>query len=104
NVARMKWLVVTLAMLGAGLAIPAPVAALTVQEAILVAKPAVVLITADIRGEVTMNCGTGPVTVQPRPFVETGTGWFVDGRGYVVTNAHVVDPVHRLPVWVLHEL
>src|SRR5712692_11209571 len=52
----------------------------------------------------TMNCGTGQVTVKPPPFVETGTGWFVDGRGYVITNAHVVDPVHRLPLWVIHEL
>ena len=51
-----------------------------------------------------MNCGQGPVTVSPAPFVETGTGWFVDGRGWVVTNAHVVDPAHRLPAWVTHEL
>jgi S1-C subfamily serine protease/rhodanese-related sulfurtransferase len=81
-----------------------PAAALTVQEAILRAKPAVALITARIEAEVTMNCGDGPVTVRPAPFVETGTGWFVDGRGYVVTNAHVVDPAHRLPAWVTHEL
>ena len=37
-----------------------------------------------------MKCGRAPVTVRPAPFVETGTGWFVDGRGYLVTNAHVV--------------
>jgi len=42
--------------------------------------------------------------VRPIPFVETGTGWFVDGRGYVVTNAHVVDPAFRVPPWVTHEL
>jgi len=78
--------------------------ALTVQEAILRAKPAVALITAEVRAEVTMNCGEGPVSVSPAPFVETGTGWFVDGRGWVVTNAHVVDPAHRLPRWVTHEL
>jgi rhodanese-related sulfurtransferase len=42
--------------------------------------------------------------VKPAPFVETGTGWFVDGRGWVVTNAHVVDPVQRNPPWVAHEL
>ncbi|MBI2218864.1 MAG: cyclic nucleotide-binding domain-containing protein [Candidatus Rokubacteria bacterium] len=78
--------------------------ALTVQEAILRAKPAVALITAEVKAEVTMNCGTGPVTVQPPPFMETGTGWFIDGRGWLITNAHVVDPVHRLPPWVTHEL
>jgi S1-C subfamily serine protease len=38
-----------------------------------------------------MDCGQGPVTVTPAPFVETGTGWFIDGRGYLITNAHV-DP------------
>jgi rhodanese-related sulfurtransferase len=76
----------------------------SVQETILVAKPAVALITARIDAEVTMNCGTGPVTVQPPPFIETGTGWFIDGRGWVITNAHVVDPAYRQPPWVAHEL
>lgn len=79
-------------------------AAHSIQEAILRAKPAVALVTAEVRGEVTLNCGQGPVIVKPSPFVETGTGWFVDGRGYLVTNAHVVDPAHRLPPWVTHEL
>jgi S1-C subfamily serine protease/rhodanese-related sulfurtransferase len=81
-----------------------PARALTVQEAMLRVTPAVALITARVDAEITMNCGKGPVTVKPKPFIETGTGWFVDGRGWVVTNAHVVDPVHRLPPWVLHEL
>jgi S1-C subfamily serine protease/rhodanese-related sulfurtransferase len=79
-------------------------AALTLPEAILRARPAVALIRAEIQAEVTMNCGTGPVTVQPAPFVETGTGWFVDGRGYLITNGHVVDPAYRLPPWVVYEL
>jgi S1-C subfamily serine protease/rhodanese-related sulfurtransferase len=78
--------------------------ALSVQEALLRARPAVALITASVGAEVTMDCGQGPVTVTPAPFVETGTGWFIDGRGYLITNAHVVDPVHRLPPWVTHEL
>src|SRR5881409_883289 len=86
------------------LAEPRTAAALSVQEAILRAKPAVALITAEIQADVTMNCGQGLVTVSPAPFVETGTGWFVDGRGFLVTNAHVVDPAHRLPAWVTHEL
>src|SRR5881397_1012913 len=86
------------------LAEPRTAAALSVQEAILRAKPAVALITAEIQADVTMNCGQGLVTVSPAPFVETGTGWFVDGRGFLVTNAHVVDPAHRMPPWVTHEL
>ena len=83
---------------------PAAASAVSIQEALLLATPAVALVTAEVRGEVTMNCGRGTVTVRPTPFVETGTGWFVDGTGYLITNAHVVDPVHRMPPRVLHEL
>jgi S1-C subfamily serine protease/rhodanese-related sulfurtransferase len=96
--------------LGLGLAAltllaPGPTsAAVTVQEAILVATPAVALVTAEVRAEVTLNCGRGTTTVRPTPFIETGTGWFIDGRGYLITNGHVVDPVYRLPAWVTHEL
>ena len=92
------------ALLAAALSTPSPVAALSVQEAILRAMPAAVLVTARVDAEVTLNCGSGPVTVQPRPFVETGTGWFVDGRGWIITNAHVVDPTYRMPPWVIHDL
>ena len=95
----------TLAVLvSAALLTPGVATALTIQEAILRAKPGVALVTARVDAEVTLNCGGGPVTVKPRPFVETGTGWFVDGRGWVITNAHVVDPAHRMPPWVTHEL
>src|SRR3989441_12326394 len=83
---------------------PAVASAVSIQEALLLATPAVALVTAEVRGEVTMNCGRGTVTVRPTPFVETGTGWFVDGGGYLVTNAHGVEPAHRMPPWVLHEL
>ncbi len=86
------------------LAVPGRTAAYTAQEAILRAKPAVALISTEVRAEVTLDCGRGLVTVTPFPFVETGTGWFVDGRGFVITNAHVVDPAYRLPQWVLYEL
>ena len=78
--------------------------AFSAQDAILRAKPAVVLVTARMDAEVTLNCGQGPVTVKPAPFIETGTGWFIDGRGYLITNAHVVDPIHRPLPWVTHEL
>jgi len=81
-----------------------PVSAASIQEVILRTTPAVALITARIDAEITMDCGRGPVTVKPPPFIETGTGWFVDGRGFLITNAHVVDPAYRLPAWVTHEL
>lgn len=92
------------ALLAAGLGAPSGISALTLQQAILLTRPGVALITAEVRAEVTMKCGPGPVTVLPAAFVETGTGWFVDGRGYLITNAHVVDPAHRVPPWVVHEL
>lgn len=100
----MKRLAAGVVALGAWLGPVSGAAALSVQEAILRAKPAVALVTARVEAEVTMDCGQGPVTVKPSPFIETGTGWFVDGRGYLITNAHVVDPAHRLPPWVTHEL
>jgi rhodanese-related sulfurtransferase len=99
----MRTLAPTVIGLAAALA-ASPALALSIQEAILRAKPGVALVTARVDAEITMNCGQGPVTVKPAPFVETGTGWFVDGRGWVVTNAHVVDPVQRMPPWVIHEL
>ena len=99
----MKTLAASMVALAAMVA-AAPARALSIQEALLRAKPAVALVTARVDAEITMNCGKGPVTVKPSPFVETGTGWFVDGRGWVVTNAHVVDPVQRNPPWVAHEL
>jgi S1-C subfamily serine protease/rhodanese-related sulfurtransferase len=93
------------ALLAAMLLAPASAeAARSVQEAILLVKPAVALVTAEVRAEVTINCGNRTVTVRPTPFVETGTGWFVDGRGYLITNAHVIDPAYRIPAWVTHEL
>src|SRR5436190_1183475 len=99
----MKWrLILVLAVLA--ILAPAAASAVTLQEALLLAKPAVALVTAEVRAEVTLNCGRGTVTVRPTPFVETGTGWFIDGRGYLITNGHVVDPAHRMPAWVTHEL
>ncbi len=100
----MKALLTVGTLLAAGLGAPAGISALTVQEAILLTRPGVALVTAEVRAEVTMRCGRAPVTVRPAPFVETGTGWFVDGRGYLITNAHVVDPAYRVLPWVVHEL
>jgi len=91
-------------LLVAAMALPRSAFALTIQEAILRAKPAAVLITARVDADIVMNCGKGPVSISPAPYVETGTGWLVDGRGFLVTNAHVVDPAYRVPPWVTFEL
>ncbi len=83
----------TVLLLLAGIfGLPPVTVAMTVQEAILRAKPAAVLIISQIGADIIMNCGKGPVSVSPTPFVETGSGWFVDGRGHLVTSAHVVLP------------
>lgn len=84
----------------------APVGAqgrITVQEAMLRAKPAVVLVLAEVFAEVTLNCGSGSTTVTPPVFRETGTGWFIDSRGWVVTNGHVVEPAHQPPQWLVNQ-
>ena len=54
---------------------------ISVQEALLRAKPAVVLVIAEVSAEVILDCGAGPTKVTPPVFRETGTGWFVDGDG-----------------------
>lgn len=78
-------------------------AQLTLQEALLRAKPAVVLIDSVVAAEVTLDCGSGPVTVTPPAFRETGTGWFVDQGGWVITNGHVVQPAHTPPRWLVNQ-
>jgi S1-C subfamily serine protease/rhodanese-related sulfurtransferase len=100
---RVRWATVLAAIAGLA-ATPAPSTALPVQEALLLAVPAVVLVSAEVKASVTVNCGQGPITISPRPFIEVGTGWFVDGRGYLITNAHVIDPAYRVPPWVAFDL
>src|SRR5262245_30097207 len=100
---RVRWAAVV--AVSAGLvAIPSPSFALSVQEALLFAVPAIALVSAEVKASATVNCGQGPITISPRPFIEVGTGWFVDGRGYLVTNAHVIDPAYRVPPWVAFDL
>jgi S1-C subfamily serine protease/rhodanese-related sulfurtransferase len=103
RVSRIPWSLVLAASAGLA-ALPSPSSALSIQEALLRAKPAVALVSTEVAATVTVNCGRGPVTVSPSPFIEAGTGWFVDGRGFLITNAHVVDPAYRLPPWVTHDL
>ena len=76
---------------------------LSVQETILRAKPATVLVIAEVGSEITFDCGAGETKVTPPPFRETGTGWFVDTNGWVVTNAHVVQPAHTPPQWLVNQ-
>src|SRR5437867_4490498 len=75
-------------------------AGLSVQESVLRAKPAAVLVIS----EVSLNCGAGPQTVTPPAFRETGTGWFIDPSGWVMTNGHVVQPAYETPRWLVNQM
>ncbi len=97
---------VTAALLLLLAALPAPAGAqrnLTVQEALLRAKPAVVLVVAEVTAEVTLDCGSGPTKVAPPAFRETGTGWFIDPAGWLITNGHVVQPSYETPRWLVNQ-
>jgi S1-C subfamily serine protease len=100
----MRLLAAILLTLAAPLAATAQ-PALSRQEALLRAKPAVALVVAEIGGEVTVRCSasSGVTKVTPPPFRETGTGWFVGSSGWLVTNARVVLSAHRPPGFIVSE-
>ena len=75
----------------------------SLQEIILRAKPATVLVIAEVGSEVLLNCGSGLRKTKPAPFRETGTGWLIDGNGWIITNGHVVQPAHEGPPWVVQD-
>jgi len=79
-------------------------AGLSVQESVLRAKPAAVLVISEVSAEVSLNCGSGPQTVTPPAFRETGTGWFIDPSGWVMTNGHVVQPAYETPRWLVNQM
>jgi S1-C subfamily serine protease len=83
---------------------PAGVSAQTsLQEMLLRAKPAVAVVVAEVGAEVTVRCGAGDaVTVSTEPFRESGTGFFISPSGWMITNAHLVTPAHRLPQWLMN--
>ena len=99
----MRVLLTVLAVLIAPLATAAQ--PLSVQEALLRATPAVALVIAEVGGVVSVRCGiAGPLRdVTPTPYRETGTGWFVDPSGWLITNGHVVAAAHRPPSTLLRE-
>ena len=76
-------------------------AEISVQEALLRAKPAVALVIAEVSSEVVLTCsGGGEKRIRPAPFRETGSGWFLSPSGWLLTNAHVVSAARNPPAWV----
>src|SRR3989442_540652 len=85
------------------LAEPRAAAALSVQEAILRAKPAVAPCAAEARAGGARSCGRGRVGVSPAPVSGRGAGWFGAGRGSLITSARGGDPAPRRAPWETHE-
>jgi len=77
---------------------------ISVQEAVLRAKPAVALIVSEVSADVQVDCNGDRTRVAPTPFRETGTGWVIDARGYLITNGHVVQPAYTPPMWLITSL
>ncbi|MEX2222128.1 MAG: trypsin-like peptidase domain-containing protein [Candidatus Rokuibacteriota bacterium] len=104
-------MILRLALFGAAVVMaaasfPAAVAAqkpITLQEALQRAKPGVVLVVAEVASEVTLDCGSGPQKITPPVFRETGTGWFLDADGWLITNGHVIQPAHEPPRWLANQ-
>jgi S1-C subfamily serine protease/rhodanese-related sulfurtransferase len=94
------------ATLGALILTPILVAAqdTTLQQTLLGAKPAVVLIVSEVGAEVTLKCGGEEITTKAAPFRESATGFLVNPRGWVLTNAHVVAPGYNPPPWMARQL
>src|SRR2546430_9383718 len=73
-------------------------AEISVQEALLRAKPAVSLVVAEVGSEVIVTCGGGgEKLIRPAPFRETGTGWFISPSGWMITNAPLGSPATPTP-------
>ena len=65
-------------------------------DVLLKVKPAVVIVTTKISGEVRLVCPNGaPQRVVTEPIQEHGTGFLITADGYLVTNGHVVQPYYE---------
>jgi S1-C subfamily serine protease len=69
----------------------------TLQEIVLRVKPAVVVVMAEVGGEVKLRCAGTDKTITPVPYRESASGFLISPRGWVITNAHVVYVAHEPP-------
>jgi S1-C subfamily serine protease len=76
---------------------PARAQEISLQEMLLRAKQPVAVIVAEVGAQVTLRCAGIDRTITPAPYRESGTGFLVNPRGWVVTNAHVVFVAQEPP-------
>ena len=69
----------------------------SLQEMLLRSKPAAAIVVAEVAGEVKLRCGGVDKTIEPTPYRESGTGFFLSSRGWLVTNGHVVFVAQEPP-------
>src|SRR5256712_14200404 len=78
-------------------------AEISVQEALLRAKPAVSLVVAEVGSEVIVTCGGGGgKPIRPAPFRETGPGWVISPSGWRSTTPPPLAPPSPPPPWGAH--
>lgn len=66
------------------------------QSAVFRAKPAVVMVVAQVQAQATVRCGAAaPQTVDAGTITELGSGSIIHPGGWIVTNGHVVQPVQE---------
>ncbi|RPH79051.1 MAG: hypothetical protein EHM88_14925 [Candidatus Rokuibacteriota bacterium] len=76
---------------------PARAQEVSLQEMLLRAKQPVAVVVAEVGAQVTLRCAGIDRTITPAPYRESGTGFLVNPRGWVVTNAHVVFVAQEPP-------
>jgi S1-C subfamily serine protease len=90
-----RWL--ALAAIVLGLPVAAGAQELKLQEMILRSKPAAAVVVAEVGAQVTLRCGSVEKTVSPVPYRESGSGFFISPRGWLITNGHVVFVAQEPP-------
>ena len=69
----------------------------SLREMLLRSTPAVVIVLAEVGAQITLVCDGAEKTISPAPYRESGSGFFISPRGWVITNGHVVFVAQEPP-------